>query len=110
MPEELTATVAIGIALRVAVDISERHRPPGPLEKPFELAVDIDILAIEDIPSGRVIDPPGALEMPGKISVGGYPATLEDALPGQTFRVRNPRTRREFLAQVHDEQTVLLLL
>ena len=33
---------------------------------------------------------------------------LEDAVPGQTLRVRNPRTRREFRAQVQDEQTVIL--
>ena len=35
---------------------------------------------------------------------------LDDAVPGQTLRVRNPRTRREFRAQVQDEQTVLLFL
>jgi len=33
---------------------------------------------------------------------------LEDAVPDQIIRVRNPRTRREFRAQVQDEQTVLL--
>lgn len=35
---------------------------------------------------------------------------LEDAVPGQMLRVRNPRTRREFRARVQDEQTVLLFL
>jgi flagella basal body P-ring formation protein FlgA len=35
---------------------------------------------------------------------------LEDAVPGQTLRVRNPRTRREFRARVQDEQTVILFL
>ena len=35
---------------------------------------------------------------------------LEDAVPGQILRVRNPRTRREFRAQVQDEQTVILFL
>jgi flagella basal body P-ring formation protein FlgA len=35
---------------------------------------------------------------------------LADGLPGQTVRVRNPKTKREFYAKVQDEQTVVINL
>ena len=37
-------------------------------------------------------------------------ADSADGLPGQTVRVRNPKTKREFYAKVQDEQTVLIHL
>ena len=35
---------------------------------------------------------------------------LEDGVLGQTLRVRNPKTKRELLGKVHNEQTVILHL
>jgi flagella basal body P-ring formation protein FlgA len=35
---------------------------------------------------------------------------LEDGVVGQTLRVRNPKTKRELLGKVHNEQTVILHL
>ena len=46
----------------------------------------------------------GALNIALKVEV------LADGLPGQTVRVRNPKTKREFYAKVQDEQTVVISL
>jgi flagella basal body P-ring formation protein FlgA len=46
----------------------------------------------------------GALNILLKVEV------LADGLPGQTVRVRNPKTKREFHAKVQDEQTVVINL
>jgi flagella basal body P-ring formation protein FlgA len=46
----------------------------------------------------------GALNIALKVEV------LADGLPGQTVRVRNPKTKREFYAKVQDEQTVVINL
>jgi len=35
---------------------------------------------------------------------------LTDGLPGQTVRVRNPKTKREFYAKVQDQQVVVINL
>lgn len=35
---------------------------------------------------------------------------LQDGLPGQVIRVRNPRTRRELVGKVLNEQTILIVL
>lgn len=49
----------------------------------------------------------------GMIFEGGMTITLkvevlEDGLPGHVVRVRNPRTRREMLGKVKNEQTILI--
>ena len=49
----------------------------------------------------------------GMIYEGGMTITLkvevlEDGLPGHVVRVRNPRTRREMLGKVKNEQTILI--
>ncbi|MFM1944987.1 MAG: hypothetical protein RI897_3969 [Verrucomicrobiota bacterium] len=46
----------------------------------------------------------------GLLSITLKVQALEDAFSGQTFRVRNPQNRREYLAQVKDDRTVYLLL
>lgn len=51
---------------------------------------------------GLVLD--GAMNISLKVEV------LADGLPGQTVRVRNPKTKREFYAKVQDEQTVVINL
>ena len=51
---------------------------------------------------GLVLD--GSLQISLKVEV------LGDGLPGQTVRVRNPKTNREFHAKVQDEQTVVIRL
>jgi len=56
---------------------------------------------------GQVVD--------GVVQDGGLSITLKvevlaDGLPGQLVRVRNTRSKREFFARVHNEQTVLIYL
>jgi flagella basal body P-ring formation protein FlgA len=46
----------------------------------------------------------------GSLSISLKVEVLAEALPGETVRVRNPRTKREFYAKVQDEQTVLISL
>lgn len=46
----------------------------------------------------------GALQISTKVEV------LEDGLPGQFVRVRNPQSRREFRGKVHNENTILVQL
>jgi len=56
---------------------------------------------------GKVVDAiieDGALHISMKVEV------LADGLPGQMVRVRNPRTKKEFLAKIQNEQTVLVTL
>jgi flagella basal body P-ring formation protein FlgA len=59
------------------------------------------------IQRGQLVD---ALVRDGGLTITLKVETLEDGLHGQTVRVRNPKTRRELLGKVHDEQTVLVLL
>ncbi|HEY1171685.1 MAG TPA: flagellar basal body P-ring formation chaperone FlgA [Verrucomicrobiae bacterium] len=56
---------------------------------------------------GKVVDAlvqNGALEISVKVEV------LEDGLPGQTVRVRNLKSKREFRGKVQNEQTILVTL
>jgi flagella basal body P-ring formation protein FlgA len=46
----------------------------------------------------------------GSLSISLKVEILEDGLPGQTVRVRNPRTKRELNGKVENEQTVLIAL
>jgi len=46
----------------------------------------------------------GALAISMKVEV------LEDGIPGQSIRIRNPQTRRELRGKVQDEQTILVSL
>lgn len=56
---------------------------------------------------GRLIE---AVLEDGPLSISLKVEALEDGLPGQTVRVRNLKTRREFLGKVQNEQTVVLAL
>ena len=56
---------------------------------------------------GQLIE---ALMQDGTLSISLKVEDLSDGLPGQTIRVRNPKTKREFLAKVQNDQTVLLSL
>jgi flagella basal body P-ring formation protein FlgA len=46
----------------------------------------------------------------GSLSISLKVETLEDGLPGQTVRVRNPKTKRELYGKVQNAQTVLIAL
>lgn len=46
----------------------------------------------------------------GGIQISLKVEALEDGVVGQTLRVRNPKTKRELLGKVHNEQTVILHL
>ena len=56
---------------------------------------------------GQVVD---GLVRDGAMNISLKVEVLADGLPGQTVRVRNPKTKREFYAKVQDEQTVLIHL
>lgn len=46
----------------------------------------------------------------GAMSISLKVEVLEDGVPGQTIRVRNPQSRRELRGQVANEQTILINL
>ena len=56
---------------------------------------------------GQIVD---AIMLDGSLNITLKVEVLADGLPGQTIRVRNPKTKREFYAKVQSEQTVLLSL
>ena len=56
---------------------------------------------------GRVVD---AVITDGALNISMKVEVLADGLLGQTVRVRNPRTKKEFLGKVQNEQTVLVAL
>lgn len=51
-----------------------------------------------------------ALVRDGGLLISLKVEALEDGVVGQTLRVRNPKTKRELLGKVHNEQTVILNL
>ncbi|HXG48538.1 MAG TPA: flagellar basal body P-ring formation chaperone FlgA [Methylomirabilota bacterium] len=59
------------------------------------------------IQRGQIVD---GIIQDGRLSITLKVEVLADALPGQTVRVRNTRSRREFFGRVHNEQTVLITL
>ena len=56
---------------------------------------------------GNVVD--GVIQ-DGAMSISLKVEALEDGLPGQTVRVRNPKTKREFSGKVQNEQTIIIIL
>jgi len=56
---------------------------------------------------GQMVD---GLVRDGAMNISLKVEVLADGLPGQTVRVRNPKTKREFYAKVQDEQTVVINL
>ncbi len=56
---------------------------------------------------GKVVD---AVYEDGSLSISLKVETMEDGQPGQTIRVRNPKTKRELFGKVKNEQTVLIAL
>jgi flagella basal body P-ring formation protein FlgA len=59
------------------------------------------------IQRGHFVD---AVYKDGSLSISLKVETLEDGLPGQMVRVRNPKTNRELYGKVENEQTVLISL
>jgi flagella basal body P-ring formation protein FlgA len=56
---------------------------------------------------GKVVD---AVVQNGSLQISMRVEVLEDGLPGQTIRVRNPKTKREFRGTVQNEQTIYVSL
>ncbi len=56
---------------------------------------------------GRVVD---ARVEEGPLSISVRVEALEDGVLGQTIRVRNPQTKREFKGKVQDAQTIMVVL
>ncbi len=59
------------------------------------------------ITRGRLVD---ALVQEGGLTISMRALALEDGLPGQTIRVRNPRSQKEFNGKVHNADTVIVTL
>lgn len=49
-----------------------------------------------------------ALVVEGALAVSIKVEVLEDGIPGQTIRIRNPQTKRELRGKVQNEQTILV--
>jgi flagella basal body P-ring formation protein FlgA len=56
---------------------------------------------------GRLVE---ALVRDGAMTMSVKVEVLEDGLPGQTVRVRNPRSKREFRGRVQNEDTIVVTL
>jgi flagella basal body P-ring formation protein FlgA len=56
---------------------------------------------------GRMVD--GVFQQ-GSLTIDLKVEPLEDGLPGQTIRIRNPKTNRELYGKVKNEQTILIAL
>lgn len=56
---------------------------------------------------GSIVD---GLVQDGAMRINLKVEVLEDGLPGHVIRVRNPRTRREMLGKVQNENTILITL
>ena len=56
---------------------------------------------------GQVVD---AFVQDGAMTISLKVEVLENGVPGQTVRVRNPQSRREFRGKVQSEQTILVNL
>ncbi|MEW6302727.1 MAG: flagellar basal body P-ring formation chaperone FlgA [Verrucomicrobiota bacterium] len=59
------------------------------------------------ITRGKVVD---AVVQEGSLEISVKVEALEDGLPGQTVRVRNLKSKREFRGKVQNEQTILVVL
>lgn len=119
------STAARGQLLRDADVIPER-RDLLAMREPLraELLTDGSLELVETIRPGQpvlarsvrvrpVIRRGGIVEgvlQDGMLSISLKVEVLEDGLPGQTVRLRNPKTKREMLGKVQNEQTVLLAL
>ena len=66
-----------------------------------------DIRVRPAIVRGRLVD---GVYVDGALTIDLKVEPLEDGLPGQTIRIRNPKTNRELYGKVKDEQTILLAL
>lgn len=51
-----------------------------------------------------------ALVVDGALAISMKVEVLEDGIPGQTIRVRNPQTKRELRGKIQNEQTILVSL
>jgi flagella basal body P-ring formation protein FlgA len=56
---------------------------------------------------GRMVD---GIYQAGSLTIDLKVEPLEDGLPGQTIRIRNPKTNRELYGKVKNEQTILIAL
>jgi flagella basal body P-ring formation protein FlgA len=56
---------------------------------------------------GRMVD---GIYQQGAMTIDLRVEPLEDGLPGQTIRIRNPKTNRELYGKVKDEQTIIIVL
>ena len=89
-----------------------------------ELAVNPAFELVENVPSGQPLLARAVRMRPvvqrgqlvdglvrdGAMNISLKVEVLADGLPGQTVRVRNPKTKREFYAKVQDDQTVVIHL
>jgi flagella basal body P-ring formation protein FlgA len=114
-----------GQMLRDAEVSTERRDVLG-LREPLEVSAlaDPSLELVENVPAGfpvlrrsvrvrplvqrgEVVD---ATMRDGLLVISLKAECLEDGLPGQTIRLRNPKTKREFYGKIQPDQTVLISL
>ena len=98
------------LSLREAVDVELALNPAFELVENVPSGQPLLARAVRMRPvvqRGQVVD---GLVRDGAMNISLKVEVLADGLPGQTVRVRNPKTKREFYAKVQDEQTVVIHL
>ena len=98
------------LALREPVDAEALNNPTLELIENLNAAQPLLARSVRMRPvvqRGQFVD---GLVRDGAMNIALKVEALADGLPGQTIRVRNPKTRREFYAKVQDQQTVLISL
>ena len=96
----LREAVDVELAVNPAIELVENVPPGQPL-----LARAVRMRPV--VQRGQMVD---GLVRDGAMNISLKVEVLADGLPGQTVRVRNPKTKREFYAKVQDEQTVVIHL
>jgi len=96
----LREAVDVELAVNPAFELVENVPPGQPL-----LARAVRMRPV--VQRGQLVD---GLVRDGAMNISLKVEVLVDGLPGQTVRVRNPKTKREFYAKVQDEQTVVIHL
>ena len=107
---EVTTEKRDVISLREPLDASALNDPTLDLYEavsPGQPLLARHVRARAVVQRGQVVD---ALMRDGSLSISLKVEALGDGAAGQTIRVRNPKTKREFYAKIQDEQTVLLSL
>jgi flagella basal body P-ring formation protein FlgA len=107
---EITTERRDVLSLREPLDESALKNPSLELVESVQAGQPVLARSVRTKPvvlRGQFVD---GLVRDGSLNIALKVEVLADGLPGQTVRVRNPKTKREFYAKVQDEQTVVINL